>query len=147
MPPVDGAGWPGDAGGGERQPFAGPLAEVQQEFREQFVVVQVRFPVLVIQRPGAGVVVGHLSARLGVARFEQLQAGRVVRDRRVVVDAHQCLDEAVQDPVARRVRVLGVHRARAGRDEHTPRGPRLEDAESLLGGGQVFGGAEALVAA
>src|SRR5262249_7550119 len=95
----------------EWRPFARAFAQVLEEFGEQFVVVEVRFAELVVQRPGARVVVGNLGARLSVACFEQLQAERVLRYRAVVVQPHHGLDEAVEDAVARGVGVLGVVRA------------------------------------
>ncbi len=118
-----------------------------EEFGEQFVVVEVRFAELVIQRPGAGVVVGHERARLRVAGFEQRQPERVLCDGGVVVEADERLDEAVEDAVIGRVCVLRVDRAGGGRHAHPLRRRRLEDAERLLGGGEVGRFLEALIGA
>ena len=102
---------------------------------------------LVVHRPGAGVVVGDLDAGLGVAGFEELLAERVAGVLGVVVEPDVGLDEAVEDALLGSVGVLQVVRPRGRAHQHARGGRRLEDAERLFGGGEVGGVLQARVRA
>ena len=109
----------------------GHRAQLRQEAGHELVVAEVVLDARLVQRPGAGVEVGDLGHRLGVAGLEQPHRHGVVALERVVVEADQRLQERVDDRDVRRERVLQKADAEPGLDRDAGR-RRVRNTGSAL---------------